>query len=75
MYLQVKSVERKPDGLLTVNTTNGTINEVNCLIWAVGRLPATRDLNLDYVVCNFILNRSFSYNLSRNKILRNNEIL
>uniref|UniRef100_A0A1I7VQ87 Glutathione reductase n=1 Tax=Loa loa TaxID=7209 RepID=A0A1I7VQ87_LOALO len=46
---EVKSVERKPDGLLTVHTTNGTINEVNSLIWAIGRLPATRGLNLDYV--------------------------
>ncbi|VDO08717.1 unnamed protein product, partial [Brugia timori] len=46
---EVKSVERKSDGLLTVNTTSGIINEVDSLIWAVGRLPATRDLNLDYV--------------------------
>ncbi|CAG9531457.1 unnamed protein product [Cercopithifilaria johnstoni] len=46
---EVKSVERKPDGLLTVSTTNGTINEVNSLIWAVGRSPATRGLNLDYI--------------------------
>uniref|UniRef100_A0A0R3S4Z1 Glutathione reductase n=1 Tax=Elaeophora elaphi TaxID=1147741 RepID=A0A0R3S4Z1_9BILA len=46
---EVKSVERKSDGLLTVYTTNGTINDVNSLIWAVGRIPATRDLNLDYI--------------------------
>ncbi|VDM07414.1 unnamed protein product [Wuchereria bancrofti] len=46
---EVKSVERKPDGLLTIHTTSGTIDEVDSLIWAVGRLPATRDLNLNYV--------------------------
>ncbi|KAL3990926.1 glutathione-disulfide reductase [Acanthocheilonema viteae] len=46
---EVKSVVRNPDGLLTINTTNGTIDEVNSLIWAVGRIPATRDLNLNYI--------------------------
>uniref|UniRef100_A0A8R1TQU2 Glutathione reductase n=4 Tax=Onchocerca TaxID=6281 RepID=A0A8R1TQU2_ONCVO len=46
---EVKSVVKKPNGLLTVNTTNDTIDEVNCLIWAVGRLPETSDLNLNYV--------------------------
>ncbi|VBB27290.1 unnamed protein product [Acanthocheilonema viteae] len=46
---RVKSVVRNPDGLLTINTTNGTIDEVNSLIWAVGRIPATRDLNLNYI--------------------------
>lgn len=52
----MKSVEKNPDGLLTVHTTDGIIDKVNCLIWAVGRLPVTRGLNLNYVVCNsFIL--------------------
>lgn len=46
-------MERRPDGLLTVNMTNGVIDEVSTLIWAVGRLPQTRSLNLNYAVCFF----------------------
>ncbi|VDN17944.1 unnamed protein product [Gongylonema pulchrum] len=48
-HLLVKSVERRPDGLLTVNITNGVIDEVETLIWAIGRLPQTRSLNVNYV--------------------------
>ncbi|VDN03669.1 unnamed protein product [Thelazia callipaeda] len=46
---EVESVEKNSDGLLTVNTTHGSITDVNVLIWAIGRHPQTQILNLDYV--------------------------
>ncbi|KAK6050261.1 pyridine nucleotide-disulfide oxidoreductase [Cooperia oncophora] len=46
---QVKSVEKRSDGLLTIKTNTGIIDEVETLIWAVGRTPSTEKLNLDKV--------------------------
>ncbi|KAK6049395.1 hypothetical protein COOONC_13099, partial [Cooperia oncophora] len=45
----VKSVEKRSDGLLTIKTNTGIIDEVETLIWAVGRTPSTEKLNLDKV--------------------------
>lgn len=43
----VKSVTKDDSGLLTVTTVSGeVISDVDCLIWAIGREPATDDLNL-----------------------------
>ncbi|VDM61892.1 unnamed protein product [Angiostrongylus costaricensis] len=46
---QISSVEKRSDGLLTVKTTNGVIDEVSTLIWAIGRTPSTAKLNLEKV--------------------------
>ncbi|VDN29196.1 unnamed protein product, partial [Cylicostephanus goldi] len=45
----VDRVEKRPDGLLTIKTNTGTIDEVETLIWAVGRTPLTADLHLDKI--------------------------
>ncbi|XP_061491988.1 glutathione reductase, mitochondrial isoform X2 [Rhineura floridana] len=55
-HSQVKSVTRSPSGLLTVTVTSSlpsqkptfnTIEDVDCLLWAIGRKPNTEELNLD----------------------------
>src|SRR5690606_14487267 len=46
-HSNVASVEKVSDGNLTVNLDNGTqFTDVDCLIWAIGREPATDKLNL-----------------------------
>ncbi|KAK7483158.1 hypothetical protein BaRGS_00025562 [Batillaria attramentaria] len=45
---QVKSVT-KTDGLMTVETTTGTIKDVDCLLFAIGRIPNTDTLDLQNV--------------------------
>ncbi|MBM7456362.1 glutathione reductase (NADPH) [Oceanisphaera litoralis] len=42
-----KSVEKNTDGSLTLHLDNGEQLTVDCLIWAIGRRPLTRGLNLD----------------------------
>nr|AEY77128.1 glutathione reductase [Ancylostoma ceylanicum] len=46
---QIERVEKRSDGLLTIKTNNGIIDEVETLIWAIGRTPHTASLNLDKV--------------------------
>lgn len=46
---QVTEVIKGDDGLLTVKTTTGVIEKVQTLIWAIGRDPLTKELNLDRV--------------------------
>ncbi|QIQ21075.1 glutathione-disulfide reductase [Zophobihabitans entericus] len=41
-----KSVEKNSDGSLTLHLENGEHYTVDCLIWAIGREPATAGLNL-----------------------------
>lgn len=41
-----KSVEKNSDGSLTLNLENGDSITVDTLIWAIGRVPATDNLNL-----------------------------
>lgn len=57
--LQVKTVTKSPSGLLDVTVTSSmpghkpteeVIQDVDCLLWAVGREPNTQDLCLDKVV-------------------------
>jgi len=45
----MKSVEKRSDGKLKLTTTEGVIDDVDCLIWAIGRDPNTKYLNLDKV--------------------------
>ncbi|HUH87335.1 MAG TPA: glutathione-disulfide reductase [Pusillimonas sp.] len=41
-----KSVQKNTDGSLTLQLENGESHTVDCLIWAVGRVPYTAHLNL-----------------------------
>ncbi|WP_113907813.1 glutathione-disulfide reductase [Aliidiomarina celeris] len=46
-FSEVKSVEKGNDGLLTITTMNDeVIEQVDCLIWAIGREPTTDKINL-----------------------------
>ncbi|ACS83832.1 glutathione-disulfide reductase [Musicola paradisiaca] len=42
-----KAVVKNADGSLTLQLQNGHEQTVDCLIWAIGREPATDNLNLD----------------------------
>lgn len=46
-YTEVSRVEKTAAGTLAVHCSNGSVfNDVDCLIWAIGREPATDKLNL-----------------------------
>ena len=46
-HTEVSRVEKAAAGTLTVHCSNGSVfNDVDCLIWAIGREPATDTLNL-----------------------------
>lgn len=49
-----EKVSRNSDGSLTLHLGNGQQQVVDCLIWAIGRQPATDNLNLETagVTCN-----------------------
>ena len=47
--LQTKSVTKAADGTLTIETSTGTIEGVDCLLWAIGRVPNI-EIGLDKVV-------------------------
>jgi len=50
-FLQVSSVTKMGDGdRVSVVTNTGTINDVDCLLWAIGRSPNIDSLRLDRVV-------------------------
>lgn len=42
-----KSVDKNPDDSLTLSLENGEKYEVDCIIWAIGRVPATTNMDLD----------------------------
>jgi len=45
--VQIESVERDPEGVLTLATSHDhRLTGFDCLIWAIGRSPATSGLNL-----------------------------
>ncbi len=45
---EVESVEKNDQGLLTLHCTNNQqVNNVDALVWAIGRAPNTADLNLE----------------------------
>lgn len=43
----IKEVIKNEDGSLTIDLEDGRTNTVDCLIWAVGREPATDKINLE----------------------------
>ena len=43
----IKEVSKNEDGSLTIDLEDGRTNTVDCLIWAVGREPATDKINLE----------------------------
>ncbi len=46
--INVQRVDKKSNGKLTVHCTSGiTLEDLDCLIWAIGRAPNTKDLNLE----------------------------
>lgn len=45
-HCEVTSVEKQPDASLLLSLSNGNSLTVDCLIWAIGRAPATDDLNI-----------------------------
>ena len=45
--VNVERVEKSADGKLSIHCQSGiTLDNLDCLIWAVGRAPNTQDLNL-----------------------------
>lgn len=42
-----KSVDKNADQSLTLSLENGEKYEVDCIIWAIGRVPATEGMDLD----------------------------
>ncbi|GAB1600693.1 glutathione reductase, mitochondrial-like isoform X1 [Argonauta hians] len=44
---EVKELTKQGNGLLTVTSTQGTIEDVDCLLWAVGRVPNITNLGLE----------------------------
>ncbi len=45
---EVSGVQRQPDGRLDIGCHNGRVlNDIDCLIWAVGRRPLTAGLGLE----------------------------
>ncbi len=42
-----KAVEKQADGSLTLHLENGNSLNVDCLIWAIGREPATDKINIE----------------------------
>lgn len=61
---QIQSVTKSPSGLLAITVTSSfpnqkptvnTIENVDCLLWAIGREPNTEELNFDQLVSgNFL---------------------
>ncbi|CAL1542980.1 unnamed protein product [Lymnaea stagnalis] len=43
----VSEVTKEGDGTLTIQTNNEKISNVDCLLWAIGRLPNSDNLGLD----------------------------
>uniref|UniRef100_A0A0N5AH07 Glutathione reductase n=1 Tax=Syphacia muris TaxID=451379 RepID=A0A0N5AH07_9BILA len=43
---QVNAVKKQENGFLTIETSQGTLKDVDTLIWAIGRNPHIEDLNL-----------------------------
>lgn len=50
IFIQVKNIVKKGDGLMIVETDTGTISDVDCVLWAIGRTPNTDSLDLHNVV-------------------------
>ncbi|CAG5122548.1 unnamed protein product [Candidula unifasciata] len=46
---QVSNVVKEEDGTLTLATNSGIIDKVDCLLWAIGRVPNSDNIGLDRV--------------------------
>jgi len=46
---QISNVIKESDGTLTLETNNGVIDKVNCLVWAIGRSPNSDTIGLEKV--------------------------
>lgn len=44
-----KSIEKDADGTLILQLENGVSHRIDCLLWAIGRKPATDKLNLENI--------------------------
>ncbi|XP_059144464.1 glutathione reductase, mitochondrial-like [Physella acuta] len=44
---EVSSVTKEEDGTLTLKINNGVIDKVDCLLWAIGRVPNSDSLGLE----------------------------
>lgn len=52
--MQVTKATKEADGTLTLDLNTGSkITDVNCLLWAIGRVPNSDTLGLDKVVSIF----------------------
>ncbi|KAG8130304.1 hypothetical protein E2320_016904 [Naja naja] len=69
-YNEIQSVTKSASGLLAITVTSSfpnqkptvnTIENVDCLLWAIGRDPNTEDLNLDQLDSSFDFNFSSYY--------------
>ncbi len=43
---EAERVEKHSDGSLTIHFKNGTTHNTDCLVWAIGRAPATDKINI-----------------------------
>ena len=48
--LQISKVTKESDGTLTLETNSGVIDKVNCLLWAIGRVPNSDTIGLENIV-------------------------
>ncbi|KAL7988525.1 hypothetical protein Chor_007444 [Crotalus horridus] len=69
-YNEIQSVTKSPSGLLAITVTSSfpnqkptvnTIENVDCLLWAIGREPNTEELNFDQLDASFDFNFSSYY--------------
>ncbi|GFR86338.1 glutathione reductase [Elysia marginata] len=47
--MQISKVTKESDGTLTLETNSGVIDKVNCLLWAIGRVPNSDTIGLDNI--------------------------
>ncbi|KAK3776325.1 hypothetical protein RRG08_039911 [Elysia crispata] len=46
---QISNVTKESDGTLTLETNSGVIDKVNCLLWAIGRVPNSDTIGLENI--------------------------
>jgi len=68
--VQVTKATKEADGTLTLDLNTGSkITDVNCLLWAIGRVPNSDKIGLENAVSFFklLFNKSFNTVLDMNK--------
>lgn len=54
--LQIKSVTKQANGLLDLELNTGDkITGVDCLLWAIGRIPLSQNIGLEQLVNMYII--------------------